>query len=98
MENKKPCKNCKWEPREPDYIKITVGQGPFETQVGGNHYRDKYPFCQPAEFFARNKIEFVPANVCKYVLRHGSKGGIEDLRKAKHYLEMIAWTEYDEEL
>ena len=87
-----------WEPTEKELIRNIIGHGPFETQIGGDHYRDAYPFCQPAEFFARNKIEFIPANICKYVLRHKSKGGIEDLRKAKHYLEMIAWTEYDEEL
>jgi len=75
-----------------------INQGPFKTQVGGSHYRDNFPFCQPSEFFARNKIPFIPANVCKYVLRHAQKGGIEDLKKAKHYLEMIAWAEYGEEL
>jgi len=74
------------------------GQGPFKTQVGGTHYKDNFPFCQPSEFFARNNIEFIPGCVCKYVLRHKIKGGIEDLRKAKHYLEMISWSEYGVEL
>ena len=75
-----------------------IGKGPFKTQVGGNHYQEKFPFCQPSEFFTRNKIPFVEANICKYALRHELKNGIEDLRKAKHYLEMIAWCEYGVEL
>lgn len=67
---------------------------PYAKQVGGDHYKDKYPFCEPLEFFSKNKIPHTKANVCKYVLRHDSKNGIEDLKKAKHFLEIIAWDEY----
>ena len=96
-----------WEPIEPaptpwatyeDQIKTEIGKGPFKNQVGGSHYRDSFPFCQPAEFFARNNIPFTEACVCKYVLRYKLKGGIEDLKKAKHYLEMLAWVGYEEKI
>ena len=70
---------------------------PYSTQIGGNHYK-YYPFCQPLEFFSKNDISFTKANVCKYVLRHDSKGGIEDLRKAKHHLEVIAFDCYGKKL
>ena len=52
----------------------------------------------PSEFCYRNKIEYNVANVIKYTLRFKEKNGIEDLKKAKKYLELIAMYEYGEEL
>ena len=59
----------------------------LDKQVAGTHY--DMPI-QPAEFFAVNKIPFLEGSCMKYVLRHDKKNGIEDLRKASHYLEMMA--------
>lgn len=74
---------------------LNEADSPYKVQVGGKHYKDAYPFVQPLEFMSKNKIGFTKANVCKYVLRHDSKNGIEDLRKAQHYLQVIAWDEYN---
>jgi len=71
---------------------------PFDTQVGGSHYKTRFPFCQPAEFLKRNNIPTTEGHVIRYVLRHDLKNGIEDLRKAKHYLEIIAFCDYGENL
>jgi hypothetical protein len=60
---------------------------PFEQQVGGQHYRDM-PI-QPVEFIHRNGIGFIEGSVIKYVCRWRKKGGVEDLRKARHFLEML---------
>lgn len=59
----------------------------LKTQVGGNHYRD-LPI-QPIEFIVANDIPYREANVIKYVTRWRSKNGVEDLRKARHYLDML---------
>ena len=56
------------------------------TQVGGSHY--KLPI-QPIEFIVKNNIPFREANIIKYVVRYKEKNGIEDLKKARHYLDMI---------
>jgi hypothetical protein len=56
-------------------------------QVGGNHYK-KYKI-QPVEFIIKNNIGFVEGNVIKYILRFKDKGGIADLEKAKHYIELL---------
>jgi hypothetical protein len=56
-------------------------------QVGGNHYL-KYKI-QPVEFIIKNNIGFVEGNIIKYVLRFKDKGGIADLEKAKHYIELL---------
>jgi hypothetical protein len=58
-------------------------------QPGGDHYR--LPI-QPWDFILSNGIPFIEGNIIKYVTRWRSKGGIEDLRKAEHYLEkLIEW-------
>ena len=59
----------------------------FKKQVGGNHYK-KYKI-QPIEFIIKNNIGFVEGNILKYVLRFKEKGGVQDLEKAKHYIELL---------
>ena len=61
-------------------------------QVGGNHYRE-YAI-QPAEFINKNKLLFAEGNAIKYICRHSSKGGIQDIDKAIHYLEMVKERDY----
>lgn len=59
----------------------------LEIQVGGNHY--KYFAIQPLEYIHKNNIGFAAGNVIKYVSRFDKKNGIEDLEKAKHYIEFM---------
>lgn len=44
---------------------------------------------QPIEFIMSNDIPFAEGNVIKYVFRHKKKNGLEDLKKAKHYLQIL---------
>jgi hypothetical protein len=55
-------------------------------QVGGVHYNSEI---QPIDYIKANGLDFFQGNVIKYVTRYKRKGGLEDLKKAKHYLEMI---------
>ena len=59
----------------------------LKKQIGGNHYK-KYKI-QPIEFILKNNIGFCEANIIKYVLRFKEKGGVQDLEKAKHYIELL---------
>jgi hypothetical protein len=59
----------------------------FKKQVGGNHYKN-YKI-QPVEFIIKNNIGFVEGNIIKYILRFKEKGGVQDLEKAKHYIELL---------
>ena len=61
-------------------------------QVGGNHY--KKMTIQPAEFINKNKLLFAEGNAIKYICRHSNKGGIQDVDKAIHYLEMVKERDY----
>lgn len=55
------------------------------TQIGGDHYKNQ-PI-QPWDFIASANLNFFEGNVVKYVCRWRHKGGIDDLRKARHYLD-----------
>ena len=68
---------------------------PYETQVGGNHYKDMK--IQPSEFINENKLQFAEGNAIKYICRHGSKGQQQDLEKAKHYIDMIIDRDYGDD-
>jgi hypothetical protein len=65
-----------------------------ETQVGGDHYKE-FPI-QPVEFIHRNELGFVEGNIIKYVVRHRTKNGKQDLEKAAHYLRLLIEMEYPE--
>ena len=65
----------------------------LKKQIGGDHY--KKMVIQPAKFINDNKLLFAEGNAIKYICRHGSKGGLEDIEKAIHYLEMIKVRDYN---
>lgn len=61
--------------------------GANERQVGGDHYKKRR--IQPWDYIADNELGYFEGNIVKYVTRYSDKGGIDDLRKAKHYLEKL---------
>ena len=60
---------------------------PLDKQIGGNHYK-KYAI-QPVEYAMANNLNYCQANAVKYVTRYKDKGGVEDLKKAIHNLEIL---------
>lgn len=68
----------------------------LDVQVGGGHYKSLV--IQPVEYCHKNRLTICESNVVKYVTRHKSKNGLEDLRKARHFLELLAQLEYGEAL
>jgi hypothetical protein len=65
-----------------------------DVQIGGDHY--KIYKIQPTEFIHSNSIPFIEGNVIKYVMRHKHKNGIEDLKKARHYIDLLIQYEYED--
>ena len=59
----------------------------YKRQVGGNHY-SRYNV-QPIDFIIDNNLDWCEANVVKYITRWRDKNGIEDLRKAMHYIQLL---------
>lgn len=65
----------------------------LDTQIGGDHY--KRHKIQPIDFIYDNEIGFIEGNIIKYVMRHKHKNGLEDLKKALHYLQILIEKEYE---
>lgn len=59
----------------------------LDIQVGGDHYKSM-PI-QPMEFSMANNMDACQHTVIKYVSRFREKGGIQDLEKAKHVIDML---------
>ncbi len=57
------------------------------TQVAGTHYKDKA--IQPWDYIVSNNLGYLEGNVVKYVSRWKDKGGVDDLKKARHYLDKL---------
>ena len=58
-----------------------------DIQVGGTHYKLKS--IQPWDYITANGIGFLDGNAIKYLTRWRVKGGIEDLKKARHYIDKL---------
>ena len=59
----------------------------LKEQVGGDHYSKLA--IQPVEYINANKLTYLQGNVIKYVTRYKDKNGVEDLQKAKHYIDLL---------
>lgn len=52
-----------------------------------DHYA-RFPI-EPVRFIGENKLGFIPGNIIKYVMRWDAKDGLQDLFKARRYLDML---------
>jgi hypothetical protein len=59
----------------------------LDVQVGGGHY--KRMAIQPVEYIHKNGIPYIEGCVIKYISRWRNKNGIEDLKKAKHFIDLL---------
>lgn len=67
------------ESRDPEVLKDNVN-------LPAHYARFKI---EPIRFVTENGLDFMRGNVLKYIMRYDAKNGMEDLRKAKRYLEMF---------
>jgi len=58
-----------------------------DVQVAGTHYKSKA--VQPWDYIVANNLGYLEGNIVKYVSRWKDKGGVDDLRKARHYLDKL---------
>lgn len=59
----------------------------LDHQEGGDHYKDMA--IQPVEFIHKNNIGYLEGNIIKYTARWQKKNGIDDLKKARHYIDLL---------
>lgn len=75
----------------PPIEKVSISDTPpqptaLSNQVNGDHYKTAI---QPIEYIHANELSFVEGNVIKYITRWRKKGGIADLEKIKHYIDLL---------
>lgn len=62
-------------------------------QVGGSHYMSMK--IQPIDYTMENGLGFCEGNVIKYISRHANKNGLDDLLKARHYIDLLIKYKYN---
>ena len=56
-------------------------------QIGGTHYSDLA--IEPIECITANNLGVCEGNIVKYIARWKAKNGIEDLKKARWYIDFL---------
>lgn len=68
-------------------VETTQHKSALRSQVGGNHYKGLV--IQPIEYCQRNRLGACETSIVRYASRWREKGGIEDLLKIKHYVDLL---------
>lgn len=63
-----------------------TADNPLDYQVGGDHYRRLT--MQPIEFAAINGLNCFDFSILRYVTRHRTKNGAQDVQKALQYVDL----------
>ena len=53
------------------------------------HYDTSCIKIQPLEYIIANNLDFLEGNIVKYVTRYPNKGGVDDLIKARNYIDRL---------
>jgi len=69
------------------YLEGSATVNALNEQVGGDHYSKLA--IQPVTYINANGLSYLQGNVIKYVTRYKDKNGLQDLEKAKHYIDML---------
>lgn len=56
-----------------------------DRQIGGEHYKGKA--IEHWDIVAQHNLDYFQGQITKYVMRWKKKGGVQDLQKAKHFLD-----------
>ena len=63
-----------------------MSTNPNDRQVGGSHYQANMQHWDLVEDF---QVAYLEGVASKYLTRHKKKNGLEDLRKAEHYVDKL---------
>ena len=71
------------------YSPTPAPTGANATQVAGTHYKDRAdPRAQEHWDIVRfHNLDYFQGQITKYVMRHKMKNGLQDLKKAQHFLQ-----------
>ena len=81
-----------WESRNQAGAQSVTTVGADKIQIGGDHYKNVavQPWAAMESWMTHEEFcGFLRGNAIKYLARCNSKGGIEDIRKAGHYIQKL---------
>ena len=70
---------------------VVIPPSALNTQVAGSHY--KHRKIQPIEYCEANRLGACESAIVKYITRWKQKGGMNDLEKIKHCVDLLIETE-----
>ena len=85
--NGEPCCSCYLGNHYVAFTTVPSSKETASSSTSPAHY-SRFPI-QPLDFIIANGLNFLVGNVIKYVCRYDAKNGVEDLEKAKTYLERL---------
>jgi len=89
----RPSKDCQqWDAQTQSYVRIKHEDEEVTTP---KHYEGLG--ITPLEYITANELDFIEGNIIKYVTRYPYKGGVNDLLKARTYLEKLIKIEVEKE-
>lgn len=56
-------------------------------QVGGSHYKKGKGAVEHWDIVVQHDLDYFQAQILRYTMRWKDKGGVEDLEKARHFLD-----------
>lgn len=68
----------------------------MDKKVDGNKINPKYygDEIDVIKFVMTNNLDFMQGNIIKYIVRYKNKNGLEDLLKARQYLDRLIEEEF----
>lgn len=82
------CRDCRPDGRfEEEDMKVATERGQVDVVNKAPHYTFAGPVYEPINVIEAWELNFRLANAVKYIARHKMKNGLEDLKKARWYLD-----------
>lgn len=78
---------AEWDAASRRLQKGATGTSALDVQIAGGHYKGLK--IQPIQYIHANNIPFAEGCAIKYLTRWRDKGGIEDLKKARHFIDLL---------
>jgi len=90
----RPTKGCQqWDAQSQSYIEVGNNQDNLRSLHENEEVTNPKHYVglgiTPLEYITANELDFLEGNIIKYVTRYPHKGGVNDLLKARTYLEKL---------
>jgi hypothetical protein len=75
-----------------DLVEVASAEEPAAPPASDNVFRPIHYArfaIEPITFIIANGLDFLTGNVIKYTMRHDAKNGLEDLKKARRYIDLM---------